>query len=78
MKIEGLTFYAARHSWATIARNDCGISMDDVAMALNHKSGHDVTDAYIKNDWSKIDKVNRKVIDIVFHPEKKDEEKAGE
>ncbi|WP_294590719.1 phage integrase SAM-like domain-containing protein [uncultured Bacteroides sp.] len=78
LKIEGLTFYAARHSWATIARNDCGISMDDVAMALNHKSGHDVTDAYIKKDWSRIDEANRKVIDIVFHPEKKDEEKAGE
>ena len=39
----------------SIARNECGISMDDVAMCLNHKSGHDVTDTYIKKDWSRID-----------------------
>ena len=64
--IERLTFYAARHSWATIARNECGISMDDVAMALNHKSGHDVTDTYVKKDWGRIDKANRAVIDFVF------------
>ena len=54
--IPDLTLYAARHSWATIARNDCGISLDDVAMCLNHKSGHDVTDTYIKKDWSIIDR----------------------
>ena len=64
--IDNLTYYAARHSWATIARNECGISMDDVAMCLNHKSGHDVTDTYIKKDWSVIDKANRKVIDYIF------------
>lgn len=64
--IEGLTFYAARHSWATIARNDCDISMDDVAICLNHKSGHDITDVYVKKDWSRIDRANRKVIDFVF------------
>ena len=64
--IPDLTLYAARHSWATIARNECGISMDDVAMCLNHKSGHDVTDTYIKKDWSRIDRANRKVLDYVF------------
>lgn len=72
--IENLTLYAARHSFATIARNDCGVSMDDVAMALNHKSGHDVTDTYIKKDWKRIDDVNRKVIDYVFGKKEKAEE----
>lgn len=76
LDIENLTYYAARHSWATIARNDCGVSMDDIAMSLNHKSGHDVTDTYIKKDWSRIDEANRKVIDFVFHSEKEDKEKA--
>lgn len=71
--IDSLTYYAARHSWATIARNECGISMDDVAFCLNHKSGHDVTDTYIKKDWSIIDRANRKVLDFVFG----DKEKAG-
>lgn len=64
--IENLTLYAARHSFATIARNDCGFSMDDVAMALNHGTTHSITDIYIKKDWSRIDKVNRTVIDFVF------------
>lgn len=63
--IEDLTFYAARHSWATIARNNCGISMDDVAVCLNHKSGYNTTDQYVKKDWSIIDNANRKVIDYV-------------
>ena len=66
LEIPDLTFYAARHSWATIARNECGISMDDVSMCLNHKSGHDVTDTYIRKDWSVIDRANRKVLDYVF------------
>lgn len=38
LNIDDLTFYAARHSWATIARNDCGIPMEDIAICLNHKS----------------------------------------
>ena len=75
--IPDLTLYAARHSWATIARNECGVSMDDVAMSLNHKSGHDVTDTYIKKDWGRIDEANRKVIDFVFYKEE-DKEKAGD
>lgn len=69
LEIDDLTFYAARHSWATLARNKCDVSMDDVSMSLNHKSGHDVTDTYIKKDWSRIDEANRKVLDFVFHIE---------
>lgn len=67
--IPKLTFYAARHSFATIARNDCGFSMDDVALCLNHKSAHSMTDVYVKKDWSRIDNVNRAVIDLLFETE---------
>lgn len=63
---EGLTFYAARHSFATIARNDCGISMDDVALCLTHDSGHSITDTYIKRDFSRVDTAIYKVIEFVF------------
>lgn len=80
LEIENLTFYAARHSWATIARNNCGISMDDVSMCLNHKSGYSTTDQYIKRDWSLIDKINRKVIDYLFFNSEidiKEKEKAA-
>lgn len=48
---EALSTYYARHSWATIARNDCRVSKDDVHMALNHVDGKmKVTDLYIAKD----------------------------
>lgn len=61
------TFYAARHSFATIARNDCDVSMEDIALCLTHRSGFDMTDTYVKPDFSRVDKVIRKVLDFVFH-----------
>lgn len=45
--------------------SNCGVSMDDVAMCLNHKSGYNTTDQYVKKDWSIIDNANRKVIDYL-------------
>ena len=67
--IPAITFYAARHSFATIARNDCDVSVDDVAFCLTHSSGHNITDMYIKPDYSRTDKVIQKVIDFVFNTE---------
>jgi len=58
-----VTFYWARHSFATIARNKCGISKDDIAEALNHVDGeHRTTDIYIEKDWSIVDGVQSAVI----------------
>lgn len=69
--VPDLNFNAARHSWATIARNECGIPVDDIASCLNHVNpDRRVTDIYIKKDWSIIDRANRKVIDFVFGEKK--------
>lgn len=57
-----LTTYTFRHSWATIARNDCKISTEDIGFCLNHVSAHKVTDGYIKKDYSRIDNINDMVI----------------
>jgi integrase len=66
LNIEPFTFYSARHSWATIARNDCHISKDDIHEALNHSDPNmSITDIYIKKDFSNIDVANRKVLDMV-------------
>ena len=54
----------ARHTWATIARNDCGISKDTVAECLNHAGGT-VTDVYLARDWARLWDVNRRVLDYV-------------
>lgn len=75
--IDYIQFYSARHSFATIARNDCNVSKDDIALCLNHSSGHSITDTYIKQDFSRIDGVIKKVVDFVFHPEEEGKEKAG-
>lgn len=66
LEIDYIQFYSARHSFATIARNECNISKDDISLCLNHSSGKTVTDTYIKQDFSRIDKVINKVVDYVF------------
>ena len=63
---ENVTTYVARHSFATIARNDCGVSKDDISVCLTHSSGLDITDRYIEKDWKIIDRVQEAVIGLVF------------
>lgn len=64
---QDLTFYAARHSWATIAVNDCEIDKYLVHSALNHADDTmRITDIYVKKDWSSIDRANRKVLDYLL------------
>lgn len=61
-----LQTYHARHSWATIARNDCKIDFDTVHEALDHAKGKEarVTDIYVRKDFSHIWGANRKVLDF--------------
>ena len=64
--IPDITFYWARHSFATIARNKCRMSKDDIAEALNHVDGeHQVTDIYIEKDWSIVDDVQSAVMQLI-------------
>lgn len=67
--IEPITFYAARHSFATIARNKCDVDMADVALSLTHASGFNMTDKYVRPDFTKVDRAVRKVLDYVFKAE---------
>jgi integrase len=72
-KLKGLphvNYYRFRHSVGTIARNKCGFCKDDVGLLLNHRGKTTVDDAYIDVDWSLIDKINRAVLDYVFHSDK--------
>jgi len=63
---EKITSNWSRHTWATIARNDCKINKDDVALCLGHEDkDNKVTDMYIKYNYSIIDESNRKVIDLI-------------
>ena len=67
LNIDDLEFYAARHSWATIALNKCGIDKYTVHAALNHvDESMRVTDIYIERDFVNENKANAKVIKYVF------------
>jgi len=66
LQIEKVTTYTFRHSWATIAQNECGASTEMVAFALNHAPLQKVTEGYIRKDYSPIDRLNQQVIDCVF------------
>lgn len=61
-----LTTYWARHTWATIARS-LGVSIDDIALALGHGDGHELTRIYLDEDRQKIDEANRRVLDWVLY-----------
>lgn len=62
--------YTFRHTWGTVAQNDCGASISDVAFGMNHSSGHKITRGYIKLDFTKAFELNEKVIDLIFFTEK--------
>lgn len=65
--IEDLEFYSARHSWASIARNELKVDKATVGEALNHVDKENrVTDIYIKKDYSLINEVNRRVVKLVL------------
>lgn len=70
LNIDPATFYAARHSFATIARNECNVGMDDIALCLTHASEYSMTDTYVRPDFSRVDEVIRKVINYVFKDKK--------
>ena len=55
--------YTFRHTWGTVAQNDCGASWDDVAFGMNHSNGHEVTRGYVKIDFSPAWELNEKVVE---------------
>lgn len=65
--IDDLEYYAARHSWATIALNKVGIDKYTIHAALNHvDESMRVTDIYIERDFVNENKANAKVVKYVF------------
>jgi integrase len=66
--VDDLEYYAARHSWATIAINRIDIDKYTVHTALNHiDESMRVTDIYIERDFVNENKANKRVIKYVFN-----------
>lgn len=57
------TFYAARHSWATIARQE-KIEKATIADSLCHIGEHAVTDIYAEKNWELMAEANKKVLSL--------------
>ncbi len=58
------TFYSARHSFATIARNVLKIDKATIDECLTHVGEHRMTDVYIKRDYSAVNAVCAAVADL--------------
>lgn len=58
--------YTFRHTWGTVAQNDCGASIAEVAFGMNHSAGHKVTRGYLKLDFTPAWELNEKVVDFIF------------
>jgi len=65
--VQKITAYWLRHTWATIARNHCDASMEEVAFCLNHSSAHRITEDYIEKSFEIVDKINEKVLNYIFN-----------
>ena len=60
-----VTIYSARHTWATLARNDAGADKWTVHEALSHADRSTaIDDVYIAPDFSASQKANRAVLDL--------------
>lgn len=65
IKCDDLEFYAARHSWATIALNVAEVDKYTVHTALNHvDESMKITDVYIEKDFGIIARANEKVLEL--------------
>mgnify|MGYP002521069351 FL=1 len=57
-------FYTARHTMATLARNDCGVEYMTVHQMLNHATPQNfkTTDVYIQKNFSPLWEANEKLL----------------
>lgn len=62
-KVKCFTFYAARHTWATLARRE-GIEKATVDDALAHVGDYRMADVYAEKNWQLAWDANRKILDL--------------
>ena len=57
------TFYAARHTWASLARR-AGVDKGTIDECLVHVGEHRMVDIYAEKSWDILQAANRKVLDL--------------
>jgi hypothetical protein len=61
--VEPFTFYAGRHTWATLARR-VGVEKATVDEGLGHVGDFRITDIYAERDWERIAEANQRVLSL--------------
>ena len=61
--------YTFRHTWGTVAQNDCGATLSEVGFGMNH-SQNKVTRGYVKLDYTPAWELNDRVVDFIFFTDK--------
>lgn len=69
--------YTFRHTWGTVAQNDCGATLSEVGFGMNH-SQNKVTRGYIKLDFTPAWELNERVIDFIFFSDHASKQAAQE
>lgn len=59
--VQPFTFYAARHTWASLARQQ-GVDKSTIDDCLGHKGSFQVADIYAEKAWNLIQDANKKVL----------------
>lgn len=59
--VQPFTFYAARHTWASLARKQ-GVDKSTIDDCLGHKGSFQVADIYAEKAWNLIQDANKKVL----------------
>ena len=65
--LDPFTFYAARHSFATLARRQ-GVEKATIDEALGHLGDYQVADIYAERNWRLAWEANRKVLELFRWP----------
>ena len=62
--VEVFTFYAARHTWASLCRGECKVDKSTIDDCLGHLGSFQVADIYAERAWGLMQEANRKVINL--------------
>ena len=63
--------YTFRHTWATVAQNECGATLADVDFGLNHAHKTRLARTYVNVDFTPAWELNEKVVEKIFFTEDK-------
>ena len=61
--VDPFTFYAARHTWASLARQQ-GVDKSTIDDCLGHKGSFQVADIYAEKAWNLTRDANQRVLDL--------------